>query len=113
MVVAYFDAEGTDFYGIFEDYLELRGEMDWDGVEEVYAGEAHYPEPYVNADLIIDNIIDDFECNHDMEFLTDVLDENYNKLEKMINDTVIRWIDECGYKPSGVELDEELHKVLV
>ena len=87
--------------------------MDWDGVEEVYAGEAHYPEPYVNADLIIDNIIDDFECNHDMEFLTDVSDENYNKLEKMINDTVIRWIDECGYKPSGVELDEELHKVLV
>lgn len=48
-----------------------------------------------------------------MEFLTDVSDENYNKLEKMINDTVIRWIDECGYKPSGVELDEELHKVLV
>ena len=92
MVVAYFDAEGTDFYGIFGDYLELRGEMDWDGVEEVYAGEAHYPEPYVNADLIIDNI---------------------NKLEKMINDTVIRWIDECGYKPSGVELDEELHRVLV
>ena len=25
MVVAYFDAEGTDFYGIFGDYLELRG----------------------------------------------------------------------------------------
>ena len=64
-------------------------------------------------DKIIDNIIDDFECNHDMEFLTDVSDENYNKLEKMLNDTVIRWIDECGYKPSGVELDEELHKVLV
>ena len=113
MVVAYFDAEGTDFYGIFEDYLELRGEMDWDGVEEVYAGEAHYPEPYINADLIIDNIIDNFECNHDMEFLTDVSDADYNKLEKMINDTVIRRIDECGYKPSEVELDEELHKILV
>ena len=36
-----------------------------------------------------------------------------NTLEKMINDTVIRWIDECGYKPSEVELDEELHKVSV
>ena len=34
MVVAYFDAEGTDFYGIFEDYLELSGERDWDGVQE-------------------------------------------------------------------------------
>ena len=112
MIVAYFDAEGTDFYGIFEDYFELRKQMDWDSIEEIYAGEAHYPEPYVCADLVIDRIIDDFDGN-DMEFLTDVSDENYNKLEKMINDTVIRWIDECGYKPSGVMLDEELHKVLV
>ena len=112
MVVAYFDAEGTDFYGSFDDYFELRKQMDWDSIEEIYAGEAHYPEPYVCADLVIDRIIDDFDGN-DMEFLTDVSDENYNKLEKMLNDTVIRWIDECGYKPSGVELDEELHKVLV
>lgn len=112
MIVAYFDKEGTDFYGIFEDYFELRKQMDWDGVEEVYAGEAHYPEPYVNADLIIDRIIDDFDGN-DMEFLTDVSDADYDKLEKMINDTISKWIEECGYKPSGVELDEELHKVLV
>ena len=112
MIVAYFDKEGTDFYGIFEDYFELRKQMDWDSIEEIYAGEAHYPEPYVCADLVIDRIIDDFDGN-DMEFLTNVSDENYNKLEKMINDTVIRWIDECGYKPSGVELDEELHKILV
>ena len=112
MIVAYFDKEGTDFYGIFEDYFELRKQMDWDSIEEIYAGEAHYPEPYVCADLVIDRIIDDFDGN-DMEFLTDVSDENYNKLEKMINDTVIRWIDECGYKPSEVELDEELHKVSV
>ena len=112
MIVAYFDKEGTDFYGIFEDYFELRKQMDWDSIEEIYAGEAHYPEPYVCADLVIDRIIDDFE-NNDIEFLTDVSDADYDKLEKMINDTVIRWIDECGYKPSGVELDEELYKVLV
>ena len=112
MVVAYFDAEGTDFYGIFEDYFELRKQMDWDSIEEIYAGEAHYPEPYVCADLVIDRIIDDFDGN-DMEFLTDVSDADYDKLEKMINDTISKWIEECGYKPSGVELDEELHKVLV
>lgn len=112
MIVAYFDKEGTDFYGIFEDYFELRKQMDWDSVEEIYAGEAHYPEPYVCADLVIDRIIDDFDGN-DMEFLTDVSDADYDKLEKMINDTISKWIDECGYKPSGVELDEELHKVLV
>lgn len=113
MIVAYFDKEGTDFYGIFEDYFELRKQMDWDSIEEIYAGEAHYPEPYVCADLVIDNIIDAFEYNHDMEFLTDVSDANYDKLEKMINDTISKWIEECGYKPSGVVLDEELHKVLV
>lgn len=113
MIVAYFDKEGTDFYGIFEDYFELRKQMDWDSIEEIYAGEAYYPEPYVCADLVIDNIIDDFEYNHDMEFLTDVSDADYDKLEKMINDTISKWIEECGYKPSGVELDEELHKVLV
>ena len=112
MIVAYFDKEGTDFYGIFEDYFELRKQMDWDSIEEIYAGEAHYPEPYVCADLVIDRIIDDFDGN-DMEFLTDVSDADYDKLEKMINDTISKWIEECGYKPSGVELDEELHKVLV
>lgn len=112
MIVAYFDKEGTDFYGIFEDYFELRKQMDWDSIEEIYAGEAHYPEPYVCADLVIDRIIDDFDGN-DMEFLTDVSDADYDKLEKMINNTVSKWIEECGYKPSGVELDEELHKVLV
>ena len=112
MIVAYFDAEGTDFYGIFEDYFELRKQMDWDSIEEIYAGEAHYPEPYVCADLVIDRIIDDFDGN-DMEFLTDVSDADYDKLEKMINDTISKWLEECGYKPSGVELDEELHKVLV
>ena len=112
MIAAYFDKEGTDFYGIFEDYFELRKQMDWDSIEEIYAGEAHYPEPYVCADLVIDRIIDDFDGN-DMEFLTDVSDADYDKLEKMINATVSKWIEECGYKPSGVELDEELHKVLV
>ena len=112
MIVSYFDKEGTDFYGIFEDYFELRKQMDWDSIEEIYAGEAHYPEPYVCADLVIDRIIDDFDGN-DMEFLTDVSDADYDKLEKMINDTISKWIEECGYKPSGVELDEELHKVLV
>lgn len=112
MIVAYFDKEGTDFYGSFDDYFELRKQMDWDSIEEIYAGEAHYPEPYVCADLVIDRIIDDFDGN-DMEFLTDVSDADYDKLEKMINDTISKWIEECGYKPSGVELDEELHKVLV
>ena len=112
MIVAYFDKEGTDFYGIFEDYFELRKQMNWDSIEEIYAGEAHYPEPYVCADLVIDRIIDDFDGN-DMEFLTDVSDADYDKLEKMLNDTISKWIEECGYKPSGVELDEELHKVLV
>ena len=112
MIVAYFDKEGTDFYDIFEDYFELRKQMDLDSIEEIYAGEAHYPEPYVCADLVIDRIIDDFDGN-DMEFLTDVSDADYDKLEKMINDTISKWIEECGYKPSGVELDEELHKVLV
>ena len=112
MIVAYFDKEGTDFYGSFDDYFELRKQMDWDSIEEIYAGEAHYPEPYVCADLVIDRIIDDFDGN-DMEFLTDVSDADYDKLEKMINDTISKWIEECGYKPSDVELDEELHKVLV
>lgn len=112
MIVAYFDKEGTDFYGSFDDYFELRKQMDWDSIEEIYAGEAHYPEPYVCADLVIDRIIDDFDGN-DMEFLTDVSDADYDKLEKMINDTISKWIEECGYKPSDVVLDEELHKVLV
>lgn len=112
MIVAYFDKEGTDFYGSFDDYFELRKQMDWDSIEEIYAGEAHYPEPYVCADLVIDRIIDDFDGN-DMEFLTDVSDADYDKLEKMINDTISKWIEECGYKPSSVVLDEELHKVLV
>ena len=113
MIVAYFDKEGTDFYGIFEDYFELRKQMDWDSIEEIYAGEAHYPEPCVCADLVIDRIIDDFDGNYDMEFLTDVSDADYDKLEKMINDTISKWLEECGYKPSGVILDEQLHKVLV
>lgn len=113
MIVAYFDAEGTDFYDTFEDYFELRKQMDLDSIEEVYAGEAYYPEPYVCADMIIDRIIYDFDGNYDMEFLTDVSNENYDKLEKMINDTICKWIEECGYKPSGVMLVDELHKVLV
>ena len=113
MIVAYFDREGHERYGEFDTVWELRNQMDWDGIDKIYAAEAHYPEPYISADLVIDNIRDDFECNHDMYFLDNVSDKDYAKLEKMLNEVVEKWVEDCGYKPSGVELDEELHTVLV
>lgn len=113
MIMAYFDREGHEWYGTFDTEWELRNQMDWDGIDKVYAAEAHYPEPYVSADLVIDNIRDGFACNHGMDFLDNVSDKDYAKLEKMLNEVVKKWVEDCGYKPSGVELDGELHTVLV
>ena len=94
MIMAYFDKEGHDWYGTFDTIWELRKQMDWDGINKIYAAEAHYPEPYVSADLVIDNIRDDFECNHDMDFLDNVSDKDYIKLEKLLNDVVEKWVEE-------------------
>lgn len=113
MIIAYFDKEGHERYGTFDTVWELRNQMGWDGIDKIYAADAHYPEPYISADLVIDNIRDDFECNHDMDFLDNVSDKDYVKLEKMLNEVIEKWVEDCGYKPSGVELDEELHTVLV
>ena len=71
-------------------------------VKTVYIGRVHKFVPEVDAWAVLDNLWDDAyeETNHSIDYLSDVSDDEADKLGQMLTETFNKWAKETGNEPN-------------
>ena len=71
-------------------------------VKTVYIGRVHKFVPEVDAWAVMDNLWDDAyeETNHSIDYLSNVSDDDANKLGQMLTEAFNKWARETGNEPA-------------
>lgn len=82
--------------------LDAKNDDDFKDAKTVYIGRVYKFVPEVDAWAVLENLWDDAyeETNHSIDYLSNVSDDDANKLGQMLTEAFNKWARETGNEPN-------------
>lgn len=94
--------------------VDAKNDDELKDVKTVYIGRVHKFVPEVDAWAVMENLWDDAyeETNDPIDYLSDVSDDDANKLGEMLTETFNKWAKETGNEPNFFVVKDVVEYIL-